>query len=154
MGDLNEAVNVIKKLQDSEFISFADGDEAIVNYAKKQLEFGHMIVEYLDGEPVGYICFYANDHATRVVFISAIVVTGSGLQRGKVFYNLITEGARIGIREGMTSVKLEVDKDNISARKLYEQIGFEYTGEEKEHSVYMVIEKDVFLEKTKIKIEE
>ncbi len=153
LTDLDRTVDIIRKFADSPFITFTDSDENIKSFAKKQLEYGHVLAVFDGADPLGYVCFYSNDHITKTAFVSAIVLGGTGLEKGKLFFKLIEKAIVMGINEGMTSLKIQVNKDNIHARRLYEKMGFEYTGEENELGLYMLITKQQLVEKLKIRVD-
>ncbi|MBE5825469.1 MAG: GNAT family N-acetyltransferase [Butyrivibrio sp.] len=151
---LDEAMAVIKKMSGNEFITFENNDEAIELFSKKVLENGHMLVEYINDEPAGYICFYCNDHATKTGFVTAIVVSGQGLVKGKIIMNLAKMAISYGTKAGMTQLRVQVHKDNKHARKLYEQLGLEYTGEENENGLYMVVSIEKLAKAMRIRIDD
>lgn len=138
IGQLDEAVLVVRKFEDGEFVSFAN-DDSLVQFAKKQLEFGHFLVAYQKDEPCGYICFYSNDQETKTAFVSVIAVSGYGIGRGRLFSELISGAVRIAVREGMELVMIQVDRENLHAIRIYEKLGFEYIDEENEMGVLMRI---------------
>ncbi len=152
IDNLDTAVEVINRHSDCQYIRLGDEPDSVEKFAKKQLEYGHFLAEYIDEEPVGYVCFYANDQINKRAYVTALVVSGTGLLQGRLFYNLIEKAIIIGINAGMTSLKVEVDKLNTHARRLYEKMGFEYTGEENERSIYMLISKEKLTDKLRIRI--
>ncbi len=151
--DLDIAFDVIKKLADSEFLTYARDDDVARSFAEKQLKFGHMLVAYLKNEPMGYICFYSNDLESRTGFITSIVIGECGIVRGRIFLWLIKEAAVIGKRDGMTGVRVQVSKENKHARRLYEAAGLTYTGEENENGLYMYTDIDMALAQMHIRTE-
>ena len=112
---------------------------------------GHMLAAYLGDEPAGYICFYCNDQVTKVGFVSAIVVGNYGLVNGRVFLELAKKAIEIGTKDGMSKIKVQVDSNNTHARRLYEKLGFSYTGEENENGLYMIIDISSFQDRMSIK---
>jgi hypothetical protein len=151
IDNLKTAVSIIKKFEGNKFITFEKDEESVEAYAKKQLEAGHMLVGYLGDEPAGYVCFYSNDQVTRVCFVSSIVIGEYGLANGRIFLELVKKAIDIGVKDGMKSIKVQVDGGNKHARRLYEKLGFMYTGEEDENGLYMVIDVSDFQRAINIK---
>ncbi len=152
--DFGEVVEIIESYNELEYVHFKGGKEEISSFAKKQLEYGHVLVAFQNDEVVGYLCFYCNDMESRTAFISAIVVGGEGLVKGRVFFGLTEAAVKIGVKAGMTSLRIGVDKDNTYARKVYEKMGFKYTGEENGNDIFMLISKEQLISVMKIRIEE
>ncbi len=77
----------------------------------------------------GYAAMYANDMQTKTAFLSLLAVTpayqGMGIARA-----LLAHCEAAAIACGMERITLEVRKENIPARSLYEQQGFIPTGKE------------------------
>lgn len=151
--ELEKAVELMKCFADSPFITYTDSDENIISFAKKQLQYGHVLAVFEGNEAVGYICFYANDQITKTAFITSMVLGGLGLAKGRLFFKLLEKTALICIKNRMTYAKIQVDRDNDHARKVYEKLGFVYTGEEDELGLYMLIVIEDFLNLMRMKVE-
>lgn len=91
-----------------------------------------------DGERlVGISCFYCNDADTKTGYITLIGVLpdfrGAGYGKGVLDFT-----ACVMRENGMKSVRLEVDNDNIGAQKFYLRQGFVMEAQ-KESSSYMIM---------------
>ena len=150
--DLSAAIEVIKKYEDGKYIHF-DSDDALASFAQKQLEFGHFLIAYVNDEPLAYMCFYSNDMETKTAFITATALGGKGLIRGRVFMQLIRTALVIGVHDGMTGLKVQVDKENAHAIALYSKMGFDVSGDGNDNSQYMVISKEALEKAMHIKVE-
>lgn len=151
INDLGTAVDVIKRLSGNEFIYYEKDNDAIKAFAKKQLEYGHLLVRYFNDVPAGYICFYSNDSESKVGYITSFVVQDHGLNNGRVAFDLGIKAVDIMARDGMTTVRVQVAHQNVHARKLYEKIGFEYLGVENENGLYMIVDLQSLKKKYKRK---
>ena len=121
-------------------------EETKLQFAKKQIENGHVIAEKRDGVPTGFICFYSNDQETKTGYITAFALDeGLGLGKGKTMLRLFKEGVKIGSLSGMKSIKLEVAEDNNKARTLYECLGFKYLPEKGNGTLYMGMDFDALI---------
>lgn len=138
-----ELKKILVEFKEYRFLHDVTDDDKIEAYAKKQLTYGHVVAEYHDGKPVGFISFYDNDTNSKTAYISVFALSeGLGFMKGKTMVRIATESFRIAKDCGLEKIKLEVDKENKVARKLYEHLGFKYTGEETDHSLYMLVEFD------------
>ncbi len=70
----------------------------------------------------GYIAFYCNDNESKTAFISMIVV-GNEYQGLGFGYGLFNEACKVSKTNGMEFLKLEVNKNNVSAIRFYEKLG-------------------------------
>lgn len=97
-------------------------------YMDKVAAFGITYVYLEDGESTGAISLYANDLERRTSFITQIAVkpdqSGRGIGRA-----LLEKAFRESKRRGMRQIELEVKKDNVRARRLYESCNFSIVGE-------------------------
>ncbi len=133
-----EMDKVITTFKDSYYLRRITNPEYKDTFIKKQLECGHFVVEYHDDNPVGFISFYSNDLNSGVSFVTAMVVSEDlGFLKGKTLIRLLTESRNIAIKNNMKSVKLEVEKDNKRAIKLYEHFGFRPVEEETDNTIFM-----------------
>lgn len=138
-----ELKKILMEFKDYRFLHDVKDDDKIEAYVEKQLTYGHVVAEYHDGKPVGFISFYDNDTNSKTAYISVFALSeGLGFMKGKTMVRIAMESFRIAKDCGLEKIKLEVDKENKVARKLYEHLGFKYTGEETDHSFYMIIEFD------------
>lgn len=145
LHDLEAAISTIKKLSGNEFIYYEKDDMSISLFAEKQLKYGHFLTSYINNEPAGYICYYSNDTQSKNGYITSLVVKGRGLNKGRVFYNLLKEAVLMMNQDGMNNIKIQVNIKNTNAVKLYEKYGFKYTGEENENGVFMCVSLDKLL---------
>ena len=94
------------------------------------------IVAY-DEDILGYAAMYCNDLETREAYITLIAVRPEyqGMHIGK---NILSTCREIALKYGMTTIKLEVRKDNNKAIAFYLKNGFDYIEQRNEESIYML----------------
>lgn len=92
-------------------------------YLQKIWDKADWFVEFQAGKCCGFVAYYCNDQASRVAYITLLLVApncrGSGLGRQLVEHVMST--AR---RKGFTSCRLEVAKGNNQAEAFYRKLGF------------------------------
>lgn len=138
VSDLEGCIKVLEKFKDYEFLSMLHDENELVDYAKKVLENGHVIAEFLSGDPVGFVCFYCNDTESKTAFVTSFAIAEDiGFMKGKTFFRVISEGLKVCKETGMENILIEVDKRNKLAIRLYEHLGLEYMPEERETSFLM-----------------
>ena len=76
-----------------------------------------------DGQPVGYSAFYANDTETRRAFISLFCIR-EPMQRKHLGSRLMEASITEARLHGMTSICLEVLKEDSGAIAFYKKMGF------------------------------
>ncbi len=76
-----------------------------------------------DGQPVGYSAFYANDTETRRAFISLFCIR-EPMQRKYLGSRLMEASITEARLHGMTSICLEVLKEDSGAIAFYKKMGF------------------------------
>lgn len=103
--------------------------------AEKIAAFGCMKAAYIGGELAGFVGYYANDTVNRVGYLTTIVVAGQYQGRG-VGSALLHECLRDCREKGMTSCRLEVDRNNTSALRFYCHFGFFKEGKATEMTDY------------------
>ena len=131
---------ILSKFKDYEFLHDVTDDDKINAYVEKQLTYGHVIAEYHDDDPVGFISFYDNDKENKTGYISVFALSDElGFMKGKTMVRIALESFKVAKDCGLDKIKIEVDKENKVARKLYEHLGFKYTGEETDHSLFMLV---------------
>ena len=137
--EIDELDRVFKAFAHMNFLDRVKNDDDRREYAEKLLANGHVVAEFHADKPVGMLCFYCNDLETRIGFITMFALLDElGFAKGRTMFNLAKLSAEIADRTGMEWVRIEVDDNNVIARKLYERMGFEYT-EKKEHSSMMLV---------------
>lgn len=151
IDNLDKAVTAVKKYEDRHFIKF-DDEDSLLAFTEKQLEYGHFMAAFMDDELSGYICFYSNDMDSRTAYVTSMSVGDHGLISGRIFCELVGEAVRVAVGEGMNKVKVQVHKDNLHARKLYEKLGFEYIEKESEE-VLMLISMERLINVLRIRID-
>ena len=143
--DVDSLDEVLATFSHMEFLTQTRDPVERRKYAEKLLATGHAIAEFHDGKPMGMMCFYCNDVETRIGYITMFALMEElGFAKGRTMFNLAKLSAEIADRTGMEWVRIEVDDNNVIARKLYERMGFEYT-EKKEHSSIMKVSLEKLL---------
>lgn len=122
-----EIYNLVKKLLkkvDDDFkpplSSIVDIDE----YSKKIILKSTLFTRVKKGELIGLCAIYATDKESRQVYLTMLAVDpifrGLGLAKG-----LIAEMEVYVLRQGFTSIKLEVHKTNPGAFSMYRGLGYQ-----------------------------
>lgn len=89
-----------------------------------------------DDQLVGMIAFYINQREECVAYIPHVYV--NKIFRGKgIFAGLFLRVKDYVKDKGFCLIRLEVQKNNIRARRAYLNIGFQIDGEASEESIYM-----------------
>lgn len=129
---------ILECFEDMEFIGFGGDIKKRRAFAEKQVENGYVLAVYHEGAPIGFLSFYSNDMVTKRAYVTALAVDENlGLLKGLVLFSLLESGVKTAMDCGMENVRIEVAKDNVTARNLYENLGFSYLPEERNQNVYM-----------------
>jgi len=89
------------------------------------------------GQLVGMIAFYANQPDGRVAYIPHVYVKRE--LRGKsIFKMMFYEIVMFLKKNGFKRVRLEVNNNNLNARRAYSAMGFHIDGAAGAHSTFMV----------------
>ena len=102
----------------------------------KMLRFADFIVAADKDEPVGLAVIYANNHKTRVAYITLFGVKDEYGRRG-VGRRLLDACEELALSRGMDRIRLEVTDSNERAVRFYTKNGFVRTGACEEDSCYM-----------------
>lgn len=133
-----EAEKAVLEFKDTHFLRAITNDDNRKAFIEKHLQYGHFLVEYHDEIPVGFFSFYCNDAESKTAYITSLALKDElGFLKGKTLIRLLTKGFAMGKEADMKSVRLEVEKDNKKAIKLYEHFGFKVVPSEKEETYYM-----------------
>lgn len=95
-------------------------------YAKKLLKYAENYI-FLDKNGIcGWVSFYNNDKKDKIGYLTQLVVEKRcrGLGLGKNMLEFFENDCK---RKGMKTLRLEVQKRNIGAIRLYEGFGFKET---------------------------
>lgn len=96
--------------------------ERLEKYAEKLSTNAHWILLENDGYKKGVVAYYLNEN-NKLIFISIIAVSKS--YRGQGLGKQLMANVVKLISDKFNVISLEVSKDNISAKRLYESFGFE-----------------------------
>lgn len=96
-------------------------------YVAKVAGFATTLLVKIDGQIAGGISFYDNDIVTKRGFITQVMTAPEFQGRG-VGTRLLAECQSECLKQGMTTLGLEVRRDNHGARRLYEGCGFAVCG--------------------------
>ena len=107
-------------------------------FACKLSEFAEVYVSLENDKHIGISCFYCNDTANKIGYITLIGVLPEyqGVGLGK---SLLDFTVSVMKKKNMQKVKLEVDNDNSTAKKFYYRQGF-IEDSVKETSSYLIRE--------------
>ena len=84
----------------------------------------------IDGKTVGScLCTFYNNGKANVMIIDSVEVDEKYRRRG-IGAQLIERAIKLARKYGVDSIELNVNKDNIPAKKLYEKIGFKKTNKD------------------------
>jgi hypothetical protein len=137
----DEAEKVILEFKDTYFLRAITSDDKREAYINKHLDNGHFIMAYHDEAPVGFVSFYSNDTENKIAYITALGLNEElGFLKGKTLIKLLNKGLEIAKQTNMKFVRLEVEKDNAKALKLYRHFGFKEIPSDKEESYLMEME--------------
>lgn len=131
MNDILIQVNEIKLEElyrfqvicDKDFIPPISSRVDLREYSRKLHDHSERITVTVDGNLAGLLCIYANDSQTSVSYISLVAVL-KGYRRLGLGNALVEKAVSLSQRKGMSSIKLEVGKDNTAAQHLYRKFGF------------------------------
>lgn len=87
----------------------------------------------------GLVIFYANDQLTKVAYLSHIAVSADYQNKG-IGSLLLQLSYAVSKKNGMTTMKLEVDKSNSKALAYYKKRSFIAIGNASLESQYMIKE--------------
>lgn len=109
--------------------------ERIKELSQKFSKFAQVVSAKYESEIVGFIAFYNNDRINYSGFLSMLIVKNQfqGYGVGSMLLELCIEQCKKG---GMTTLRLEVNRENARAIHLYEKIGFKEV-EKSEDSIFL-----------------
>lgn len=144
LTDKKQIKNVLLVFKNCEFLSAMTDPDKIDKFVEKLTTYGRIIAEYHDGVPVGFISFYDNNTTEKTAFINAFALDDKlGFLKGKTMNRLARHMVfTIHNKADMQFVKIEVNKRNKLAIRLYEHLGFEYLPEDTEQTYFMKIEAE------------
>jgi ribosomal protein S18 acetylase RimI-like enzyme len=122
-------------LCDRDFVPPLSGRIGIEEYAKKIANFATRFEVWSAGTLVGLVAVYCNDMETRVAHVTSVSVLREWSGEG-VATHLMGLCIRHAQACGMSRVRLEVNRDNAAAIRLYQKLGF-IAGEANTSSIIM-----------------
>lgn len=132
---LAEMLGVLKKFDDAFSPALSEIVPSLEGHAKKLARHAENYL-LMDGEEIcGWISFYDNDEEGGVGYLTHLAVDEKYRGRG-LGGELLRFFERECTKRGMNVLKLEVQKGNIRARRLYKEMGFKVS-EELQSSIYM-----------------
>ena len=140
-----ELEDIMKHLSKIESMSCFRDKSVREEFARKQIKFGHVYAQKHGDIPIAVACFYCNDKESRIAYITALVLGDElGISKGVTMIEFARKFIGLCRQNDMKTIRLEVANTNSRARRLYEHVGFTYTGEEKKDSSYMEMPLDEF----------
>lgn len=138
LNDLNDSVvrindfeNAYEMLFDfNREIGIYKSDDDIEKSVKKFLELGNVLGIIMDNKLIAILNLYCNNYDTLESYVCNVYVLKEHRRKG-LAKRLMDEAIMFTKNNGFKKVCLHVANDNFSAIKLYESLGFEYTGNEK-----------------------
>lgn len=111
-------------------------NNVIREFAEKLSKNANVLVLKNNDKIVGFSSFYSNDYYTNTAYISFIAILPCC--RGKSYGSiLLFEIEAFSKSKGMELLKLEVNKENISAQSFYKKNGFYFDTDASVGSIYM-----------------
>lgn len=139
MRKIAEATEISGILQqfDEIFPHLKEKIDNIETFSEKLAKYALVYVGEENESPCGILVFYANNIDARVAYISLIGLLSKyqGKSLGKEMLVFCESESQ---KRGMTSIKLEVDLDNVSAIRFYEKNGYKFCGKASNCSMYMM----------------
>ena len=136
-----DAEKVVLKFKDIHFLRAITSDDKRAAYINKHLENGHFLVANHNDTPAGFVSFYSNDLVNKIVYITALGLDEDLVfLKGKILIKLLNKGVEIVRQNDMKLVRLEVEKDNEKALKLYRHFGFHEIPSDKDTTYLMEME--------------
>lgn len=96
------------------------------DYANKLCAHAQRFEAYAAGVLIGLVAVYANDQLRQIAFISNVSVLPAWRGRG-IASDLLLDCIASLQRAGFVAIDLEVEEDNIGARRFYAGLGFTAT---------------------------
>ena len=120
-----EIESIILAFKDTYFLRAITKDDYRKIFIQKHLDSGHFLAEFLEDKPVGFLSFYCNDQINKICFVTSLAVSDSlGFLKGKTLIRLIKMAKEVAASAGTEIIRLEVEKDNDKAIRLYNHFGF------------------------------
>lgn len=149
--DANEIFDVLTEFKEYKFLNILKNEEERRAYCEKIAKYANVAVAYYNGETVGCIAEYTNDSESGCAYITLVVVREDlGMLKSLIVMNLFMRMVDIADEKKLTTMKLEVAKDNKRAQMPPRNLGFKYVGDATPTSIYM--EAPLEVAKTRIKI--
>lgn len=109
---------------------------SLSEYAQKVVRNGKVLLAMENETITGLCAFYDNNAETKVGYITLIGVRKDYRKR-QVGKRLLEECEVIMQKNGMVYVKLEVDEDNVVAKRFYVHMGYQESDKASLNSSYM-----------------
>lgn len=135
LTDINSILTILNEFSDS-LDSLRKGYEFRKAMA---IKFSHnakfLTINKDEEEVLGFAAFYCNDKSSLTAYLSMIAIKGEfrKLGYGKYLFDKIVE---ISLHNHMQTIKLEVNRNNISALSFYKALGF-IEESQSEKSIYL-----------------
>ncbi len=129
IDNISECLNILQEFSDCLASLQNSSESGLQAFAKKFIEYGNFVITTNNhNEKMGFIAYYANDNVNKKAFISMIAVHPQYREK-HVGSSLIDYCFSDCICKGMTSISLEVAKNNLTALYFYTKKGFIKTAE-------------------------
>lgn len=138
ISDSEEALKVLSEFGEYKFLEKLKGIEERKAFAEKWAENADFLVAYCDGDIIGCFVMYTDNTVDGSAFIT-LIVTKQEVRALGLFALFKFWDAAISIcrEKNLTKVKLEVDKTNKKAQASSKSLGFKYSGDASENTVFM-----------------
>ena len=92
-------------------------------YIEKMIEKAIVIIATYNKEDIGFIAIYCNDIKNKIAYITSLSVKKE-FQSKKIGKNLVEIAIQCAIERNMSSIELEVQKENSLVMSFYSKFGF------------------------------
>lgn len=146
----DEIFNVLTEFRDYTFLEAIQNEEARKVYAKKLADKSNFVAAYQDNVVVGCISEYTNDSKSGCAYITFMAVKSDlGIIGSIVAMNMFIRMVDIAAARNLSTMRLEVAKDNKRAQAPPRNLGFKYVGDASPTAIYM--EAPLEVARTRIK---
>ena len=130
LNSKDEIASLLRDMADIPFLSILKDNKFIELYSEKLHKNAYVIADYVNGQPMAFIAFYANDTISHKAFAPiAGIKNRDNLSKISSILRIAYCAYEIFLSKNVEFVQLEVADENIHAIDLYYQIGFQPIGQ-------------------------
>lgn len=137
-NDQNTIYEVLVEFQSYLRSEKLKSDSKRKEYSQKLAINSHFIVAYRENSIVGFLCFYMNDEEKKCAYFPLLAVKNDlGVFSTIVIFQMFSKTLEILKKSNFNSIRLEVDRDNLKAQRLYKSLGLIEISSNFDSSFYM-----------------